>query len=82
MYSLCIEKIIVAYLIIKVASFRSSSREIEIAYMSSFNFFINFSLRRRLKFMQEHNLFCYIFSLEHRLFSISPLLYLLQHLLL
>jgi len=37
---------------------------------------LNFGLGRGLKFLQEHNFFCYIFNLEHRLFSISPLLYL------
>jgi len=29
-----------------------------------------------LEFSREHNSFCYIFNLEHRLFSISPLLHL------
>jgi len=37
------------------------------------NFIIKFGMGHRLKFSREHNFFCYISNLEHRLFSIFPL---------
>jgi len=46
-----------------------SGGEIEIAQdLSALKAFINFDLGHGFKFLREHNIFCYIFYLEHRLF--------------
>jgi len=39
-------------------------------------YLMNFGLWQHMKLLREHNFFCYISNLEHRLFSISPLLHL------
>jgi len=39
-------------------------------------FLLNFGSGQGLKFLREHNFFCYIPNLEHRIFPVSPLLHL------